>query len=406
MAIKPRIDEDAIKNIEYLIKMDRYKEAREFGEYLLDRSPYLDESGIALCLQLLNVYIILQDGESFNRVFTLYKNVLKQHKNPFIRTEVNLLVGHYYLHIGHDYEECLQYYQQSISLAFQYQYPVQLVLAINNMTEALEKQHIPIRTIYRFLEFSMIVAEKIEDQNSISYIEGHLMYFRMMTLLRKFDRVKRKIALFLDKDLNNMTRVRVLHALQYCEYTAGEYIKSLKTSKRALAILERDSTLKDYVAGYEMIYKTMMLAAKVMNLPVYKAYEHQYEHYRRLGDLKKQISKSISLKSGAGDPNFHKTQAFYKTVESAAGTFILIQHADAATILPVVKDQYPFIWTCLTNSIGLFIPQLLSDQQVDALLAPLVDVKQYSFCHSNEEGAVGKDYYHLLQARIYYRERT
>lgn len=406
MAIKPRIDEEAIKNIEYLIKMERYKEAGEFGEYLLDRHPHLDELGIALCLQLLDIYIVLNDGKSFKRLFNHYENILKEHTNPFIRTKMNLLLGHYYLHIGHDYEECLQYYQKSISLAFQYQYHLQLVVAINNMTAAFEKRHVPIQTIYQFLKFNMIVAEKIEDQNSNSYVEGHLMYFRIMTMLRKFDNVKRKIALFLEKDLNNMTRVRVLHALQYCQYTAGEYIQSLETSKKALIILEQDSALKGYVAGYENIYKTMKLAAKAMNLPVYKAYEQQYEHYRRLGEVKKQINKKVSAEIHVNMPHFLKAKDFYAEVESATGTFILIQHADAGSILPVVKDQYPLSWTCLTNSIGIFIPQLLTEQEVEALLVPVVDAKQYSFCHSGEDDITGRDYYYLLQAQVYYKERT
>jgi tetratricopeptide (TPR) repeat protein len=406
MAIKSRIDKDAIKNIKYLIEMGRYKEAQELGEYLLEGNPVMDELGIALCLQLLEVYIILNDGERFQRLFNLYEDLLKNHKDPFVQTEVNLLLGHYYMHISHEYEECIQHYQQSISLAFQHQYHLQLVVAINNIAAALEKQHVPIQTIYQFLKFNIIVAEKMGDQNNISYVEGHLMYFRVMTILRKFESVKKKIALFLEKDLNNKTRVRVLHALQYCQYTAGEYIKSLETSKRALAILEQDVSLKNYVAGYENIYKIMMLAAKAMNLSMYKAYEQQYEHYRQLGEIKTQLTKNIFPISYATEPSYQKEKEFFRTIESTAGTFILIQYMDILAVLPSLTKRYSLTWTCLTNSSGVFISKQLSEQQVDALLESLADPKHYSFCHTNEEGLSGKDYYHLLRAQLYYKERS
>lgn len=405
MAIKPRIDDEAIKNIKYLIKMDRYKEAKELGEYLLEGNPYMDDLGVALCIQLLEIYIVLHDGESFQHLFNLHEKSLKNHQDPLVQTKINLLLGHYYLHIGHDYEECIQHYQQSISLAFQHHFRLHMVVAINNLTAALEKQHVPIQTIYQFLKFNIIVAEKMGDQNSGVYVEGHLMYFRIMTILRKFESVKRKIALFLEKDLNNKTRVRVLYALQYCQYTAGEFIKSLETSKRALAILEQDASMKEYVDGYENIYKTMMLAAKAMSLPVYKAYEQQYEHYRRLGEIKKQLNKNISSVSYANEPSYQKGKDFFRTIESTEGTFILIQHIDFPAILPILTRHYPSIWTCLTNSIGIFIPKLLSEQQVDALLLPLAETKHYTFCYTNEAGLVGKDYYHLLQAQLYYKER-
>lgn len=406
MVIKPCIDEDAIKNIKYLIKMNRYKEAQELGEYMLEGKPHINEGSIALCIQLLKVYVLLNDGQSFRRLFGLYEEVLKTHENPFVQTEVNMMLGHYYMHICHNYEDCIQHYQQAISLAFQYHYHLRLVVAINNLTAALEKQNVPVQTIYQFLKFSMIVAEKMNDQNSISYVEGHLMYFRIMTILRKFDNVKRKIALFLEGDLNNMTRVRVLNALQYCQYAAGEYIKSLETSKLALAILEQDDTLTEYVGGYENIYKTMMLAAKAMNQPEHAEYERKYEHYRQLGELKKKMTIDTSTVSYANEPDYRKWEEFSRAIESTPGTFILIKHPDLPSILPPLKQQNPLIWTTLTNSYGMFIPDLLSEQQVNALLTPVIEPNCYSCCHTNLEGSTNRDYYHLLQARLYYKERT
>lgn len=406
MAIKPCIDEDAIKNIKYLIKMNRYKEAQELGEYLMEGKAANIEASIALCIQLLKVYVLQNDGERFKRLFGLYEEVLEKHENPYVQTEVSMMLGHYYMHICHNYEDCIQHYQQTISLAFQHHYHLQLVVGINNLTAALEKQNVPVQTIYQFLKFSMIVAEKMNDQNSISYVEGHLMYFRIMTILRKFDNVKQKIRLFLEKDLNNMTRVRVLNALQYCQYAAGEYIKSLETSKEALAVMEQDVTLKDYVGGYENIYKTMMLAAKAMDLPVYKEYERQYEYYRKLGEIKKQLTLHASVVSYVNEPDYQKWEVFSRTVESTHGTFILIKHPDLPSILPPLKQQHSLIWTTLTNSYGIFIPSLLSEQQVNALLTPLVETKCYSCCHTNLEGSTSRDYYHLLQAQLYYKERT
>ncbi|MGM9950696.1 MAG: hypothetical protein ACI33P_11240 [Lysinibacillus sp.] len=402
--MKQRSDEDAIKHIKYLIKKNRYKEAQELGEYLLGSQQHMNGTGVALCLQLLKVYILQHDGESFRGLFARCHKALEGHEDPLVRTKVNMMLGHYYMHIYHNYEDCIRYYQQAISLAFQHHFLLQMVVAINNLTAALEKRNMPIQTIYQFLKFNIIAAEKMGDENSIGYVEGHLMYFRIMTILRKFDNVKQKIAQFLEKDLNNMTRVRVMHALQYCQYAAGEYMKSLETGEKALALLEADDTLQEYIAGYESIYKTMMLATKAMALPVYKLYEQQHGHYRQLGELKKRMNMDASVACYQNEPNYREGNDFYRLVESTPGTFILVNHPDFPSMLPVLKERCEFLWTSLTNSFGIFIPQLLSEQQVDEFLEPSVDHRHYSFCYSNQEGTGGRDYYHLLQAQLYYKE--
>ncbi len=402
--MKQRSDEDAITHIKYLIKKNRYQEARELGEYLLENRQDMNDTCVVLCLQLLKVYILQHDGESFQCLFARCHKSLEGHEDSLVRTKVNMMLGHYYMHIYHNYEDCIRYYQQVISLAFQHNYPLQMVVAINNLTVALEKRNMPIQPIYQFLKFNIIAAEKMGDENSIGYVEGHLMYFRIMTILRKFDSVKRKIAQFLEKDLNNMTRVRVMHALQYCQYAAGEYMKSLETGGKALALLEADDTLREYIAGYESIYKIMMLATKAMGQPVYKLYEQQHGHYRRLGELKKQMNLDASSVCHEHELYYQKGKDFYRTVESTPGTFILFKHTDFSNLLSVLENRFDFVWTSLTNSFGIFIPQLLDEKQVDELLEPLIGQKRYSFCHSNQEGFKGRDYYHLLQAQLYYKE--
>ena len=402
--MKQRSDEEAITHIKYLIKQNRYKEAQELGEYLLENRQDMNDTCVALCLQLLKVYILQHDGESFQCLFARCHKALEGHEDPLVRTKVNMMLGHYYMHIYHNYEDCIRYYQQVISLAFQYQFPLQMVVAINNLTAALEKRNMPVQTIYQFLKFNIIAAEKMGDENSIGYVEGHLMYFRIMTILRKFDNVKRKIAQFLEKDLNNMTRVRVMHALQYCQYAAGEYMKSLETGEKALALLEADDTLREYIAGYESIYKTMMLAAKAMAQPVYKLYEQQHGHYSRLGELKKRMNLDSFSACYENEPYYQEGKDFYRTVESTPGTFILVKHPDFPSVLSVLENRFDFVWTSLTNSFGIFIPQLLHEKQVDEFLEPLIDQKRYSFCHNNQAGLNGRDYYHLLQAQLYYKE--
>ncbi len=404
MAINQRSDEDAIKHVKYLIKKNRYKEAQELGEYLLENQQHMNENGVALCLQLLKVYILQHEGERFRCLFARCHKALEGHEDPLVRTKVNMMLGHYYMHIYHNYEDCIRYYQQAISLAFQHNFPLQMVVAINNLTAALEKRNIPVQTIYQFLKFNIIIAEKMGDENNIGYVEGHLMYFRMMTILRKFDDVKRKIAQFLEKDLNNMTRIRVMHALQYCQYAAGEYMKSLETGEKTLSLLEADDTLQEYIAGYESIYRIMMLAAKAMTQPVSQVYAQQYEHYKQLGELKKRMNKDASATCYENEPYYRKEKDFYRTVESTTGIFILVKHLDFPSMLSTLAKQCEFIWTSLTNSFGIFIPQPLSEQQVDALFTPFIDLNDYSFCYSNQEGTKGRDYYHLLQAQLYYKE--
>ena len=404
MAINQRSDEEAIKHIKYLIKKNRYKEAQELGEYLLESQQHMNETGVDLCLQLLKVYILQHDGERFQGLFARYHKALEGHEDPLVRTKVNLMLGHYYMHIYHNYEDCIRYSQQAISLAFQHHFPLQMVVAINNLTAALEKRNVPVQTIYQFLRFNIIIAEKMGDENSIGYVEGHLMYLRMMTILRKFDDVKRKIAQFLEKDLNNMTRIRVMHALQYCQYAAGEYMKSLETGEKALSLLEADDALQEYIAGYESVYKTMMLAAKAMSQPVYKLYEQQYEHYKQLGEMKKRMNKDASAACYENEPYYRKEKDFYRTVESTTGTFILVKHLAFPSMLSTLAEQCEFIWTSLTSSFGMFIPQRFSEQQVNQFLEPLVDPQHYSFCYSNQVGIKGRDYYHLLQTQLYYKE--
>ena len=404
MGTKILNEEQLIESLKFIMNQARYAEARELCEYILLRITPNDESYYRVQMMQLEIYMNLYENEQFMTLYHTIKDDIERQGEPIDRINMSLFVGHYFMFNMKDYDKALPYFQKSLSLAIKSSNPQIISIAMNNIAVILCKKNEKPSTILEFLEFYMTHLENLNGVNDLTYIEAHGMYFRTLISMTQFEKVQSKIKQLLTYNVPPFIYLKLYYQLALCQFEGKEYIKSLETCENMLAILRENPTLHDLLYIYLEVYDIMMRVAKAQNSPQYALYEKQYEEILEKEQVRIQQHLTNIMEFYEALPCYEPNGNFYRKMNQDCGTFFIVNKNDIQQILSTLSGKYTFIWTTFTNSYGVYIREELIEEELSTLLMPLVNYRNYTFCHFKSNKDTPKNCYVHMQATLYYQE--
>ena len=404
MGTKILNEKQLIESLKFIMNQARYAEARELCEYILLRITSEHEVYYQVQMMRLEIYMNLYENEQFMALYHTIKDEIEVQGEPIDRINMSLFVGHYFMFNIKDNDEALPYYQKSLSLAIEFCNPQIISIAMNNIAVILYEKNEKPSTILEFLEFHMTHLENLSDVNDLTYIEGHGMYFRTLISMKQYEKVQSKIKHLLTYNVAPFIHLKLYYHLALCQFEEEEYIESLETCEKMLAILRDNPSLHDLLYIYLEVYDIMMRVATVQNSPHYALYEKQYEGIleKEQTRIQQHLTKIMNLYEVL--PCYEPNENFYRKMNQDFGTFFVLNTNDIQRILSKVSGKYAFIWTTFTNSYGVYIREELTEEEVSILLLPLAKYENYTFCQFKSNKDTPKNCYIHMQATLYYQE--
>ena len=397
-------DSQLVDCLKFVMEQARYIEARDLCEYILQRLQPDHEAYYAVRLTMLEIYLNLHDQENFIEAYTLYKEEIKRSEKQEDCMRLALFAGHYHTYMTGELDRALSYYQKTASLAFQHRFPRILSTAITGVAFIMHEQKVPYAQILELLKYNLASIQEVQDNDSLAYIDAHLMYCRTLVCLKDYNAAKGKVKELLALNVPPFIRLKLHLQLALCEYEEREYEKALQTCQEILAILKDNEELGESLSIYHEIYELMMRAAKALDCPVSEMYERHCREIRDKQEDQLQLKMASLPDFNASLPNYEPNESFFRKINRTSGTFFVLKTQDVQPVLSSIAKHHHFIWTTMINSYGFYLYAELSEEELAGLLGPFVAEGCYACCTFKPDTITPKECSHQMQALLYHRE--
>lgn len=406
MEVKVLTNAQLIDCLQYVMGQTRYMEARDLCEYILQKLQSDDPSYYAVRLMMLEIYLNLHDQDNFNAAYTRYKEEIKQNGKPEDCVRLALFAGQYHTYMTKNLDYAHQYYQQAASLAFQHRFPRLLSLASTGIALILHEQQVPCSKILKLLKYNIANIKEMHGADPLAYIDAYLIYCRTLICLKRYDEAQVKMRELLSLDIPPFMRLKLQLQLASAEYEEGQYEKAIATCEDILHMLAESSELGEFLYIYHDIYELMMSAAKALNSPAYGRYKQSYEEIKKKQEMNMQLKMANMPSFHASLPNYEPNESFFRKINRTCGTFFVLKTNDIQSVLAMMGEHYPYIWTTLLNTFGFYVYTELAEEELAELLTPFVEQKYYAGCRFQPDTITPKECSHQMQALLYYQEMT
>lgn len=406
MELRKLTNSQLIDCLQYIMGQSRYMEARDLCEYILQRLPSGHNSYYTARLMMLEIYLNLHDQENFIEAYTLYKEEIKRHGKPEDCVKLALFAGHYHTYMTKNLDYGLLHYRKTASLAFQHRFPRMLSMAITGMAMIMHEQQVPYSQILKLLKYNLANIQEMRDEDSLAYIDAHLVYCRTLICLKQYDEAKAKVKELLRLNVPPFIRLKLQLQLASSEYEEGEYEKAICTCEEILKILGENPALGEILYIYHEIYKLMMQAAKAINSPSYDRYEQSYQEIREKQEASMQLKMASMPNFHASLPNYEPNESFFRKINRTYGTFFVLKTADIQSVLSEIGERHPFIWTTFINTYGFYLYEEMTEEELADLLTPFVEQKYYASCSFQPDTITPRECSYEMQALLYHQEMT
>ena len=399
LSIKQLID-----TLEFIIKKARYAEARELSDYILLRITPDHEVYYQVQMMRLEICRNLHDNDQFMTIYHSIRDDIEVKGKQIDCVKMSLLVGHYYMFNMEDYDKALPYYQKALDRAIECCDAHIISVAMNNIAVILFEKNEQPSIILEYLECHMKYIESLIGLNDLAYIEAHGMYFRTLIAMKQCKKVQSKIDHLLTFNVPPFVHLKLYFHLALCQFEGGDYVKSLETGEKMLALLQENPALHDLLYVYLEVYDMMMRVTKAQNSPCYVLYKQQYDEIleKEQVRIKQHLTKIMEYYEAL--PSYEPNENFYRKMNPDVGTFFIVNTNDIQQLLLKLSEKHTYIWTTFTNSYGIYIREELTEEELSILLMPLVKYENYTFCHFKSNKETPKNCYLHMQATLYYQE--